>query len=81
MQCFLYVGRAVSIASHFYSDNLKGCFLIWGQVMNAQNTSQLEQFYHQGCLNIYVSDFKIILGVWLYIHLIEHKAQTMEKLL
>lgn len=55
--------------------------MIWGQVMNAQNTSQLEQFYHQGCLNIYVSDFKIILGVWLYIHLIEHKAQTMEKLL
>ena len=37
-QCFLYVSRATSTASHFYSDNLKGCFLIWGQVMDAQNT-------------------------------------------
>ena len=49
--------------------------------MHRTHFSWVEQFYHQGCLNIYVSDLQIILGFWLYIYLIEHRAQTMEKLL
>ena len=49
--------------------------------MHRTHFSRVEDFYHQGCLNGYVSDFKIILGFWLYVYLIEHRAKTMEELL